>query len=83
METRLKEVLLDTLATALINLLTERNKFGNWGDVRSTGLALGAINESLVFADAIPKRLPNLLKEFDVTTCWLSDQARQEDVGFN
>ncbi len=79
----LKEELLDTLSSALINLLNERNKFGNWGDVRSTGLALWAINESLVFPDAIPKRLPHLLKEVDLTTCWLSEQARQEDVGFS
>lgn len=79
----LKEELLDTLSFAIINLLNERNKFGNWGDIRSTGLALWAINESLIAPDAIPNDLPNLLKEIDLTTCWLSEQARQEDVGFS
>lgn len=78
-----KEDLIDTLSSALLSLLNDRNRPGNWEDIRSTALALWAINETLVLPNITPSCFPNLLKEVDLVTCWLSDQIRQADVGFS
>jgi hypothetical protein len=78
-----KEELIDVLSRAITHLLAERNTACHWRDIRSTGLALWALNDCLISSRILPKRLPSLAKEVCLATKWLSNQARQEDVGFS
>lgn len=78
---KIRQRTVKTLSAAVINLIDARNKFGHWGDVRSTALALWALNDSLVRAKALPDCLVDLRKQLGQTASWLSHQARPEKQG--
>jgi hypothetical protein len=74
---------LQVLAKALNNLLAQRNKDGHWGDVRSSSLALWALNEGLLSFDTLPDSLSVLRKEVEEVNRWLCQCAKLESPGYS
>jgi len=74
---KIKEEIVNLLVKASVNLLNERNADGNWGDVRSSALALLALRAVL----SLDKegKLNKIKKEINKIDNWLIDLQRKEE----
>ncbi len=68
------------LTNSINNLLQNRNRNGNWGDVRSTALAQWALNEIFLNQTYNHPILELFQNDIKNTNKWIWDQAKPEDI---
>lgn len=71
----------DVLGDAVSNLLEDRGTQSHWGDIRSTALAVWALNDLLACGSAPTAALREVRTAFSDAQLWLAGQAKREEGG--
>ncbi len=71
----IKELFIETISGSINYLIAKRDKKGHWGDVRSTTLALWALNEIIKYTDISKEEYDILNDKKKLANKWLSSRT--------